>query len=390
MHVIMVIASVSRHAAGVGVSVRGLCERLRKDCRISVLSVKDEFSELDRGAWEPLEPLLFDYHGPRQIGYAPKLKRAMQAMSCDLIHNHGLWMYPDLAARQAAQRADVPLVVSPHGMLDAWALHNSAWKKRLAGWLFTNRTLHHAACLHALCESEYHSIREYGLKNPVCVIPNGVDLPSDAETPKPASNHGRADDTRKTVLFMGRIHAKKGLENLVKAWGAVKSRRYPNNGWRLVITGGDQLGHEDWLKRMVCDLALERDVLFTGLLQGRDKEAALTRADAFVLPSYSEGLPIAVLEAWAHHLPVVMTSQCNLPEGFAARAALEVRPEPQSIAEGLLRLFSMTPQERRAAGDRGRALVESRFTWPAVAEQMMNVYRWLRRGGPQPDCVRLN
>jgi glycosyltransferase involved in cell wall biosynthesis len=386
----MVVASISRCAAGVGVSVRDLCEQLRSYCRVSVLSIRDEFTEMDKGVWQPPEPLVFGWHGPRWFGYSPALRKAMREIPCDLIHSHGLWMYPDLAARQAAQQADVPMLVSPHGMLDPWALRNSGWKKSLAGRLFTDKTLHGAACIHALCESEYDSIREYGLRNPVCIIPNGVDLPGDVATPEDSVSRAAMDDTRKTALFMGRIHAKKGLENLVKAWAAVKSKRYPNNGWRLVVAGNDQLGHEDRLKCMVHDLALERDVVFTGPLWGRDKEMALAQADAFVLPSFSEGLPIAVLEAWAHRLPVVMTRQCNLPEGFTAGAALEVQPHQLSIAEGLERLFSMERQELRTAGERGRALVESRFTWPALAAQMMDVYRWLLGRGPQPGCVRLD
>jgi len=308
-------------------------------------------------------------------------------MSCDVIHNHGLWMYPDIAARRAAQETGAPLLVSPHGMLDAWALRNSAWKKRLAGRLFTNKTLHRAACIHALCESEYRSIRRYGLRNPVCVIPNGVALPDDVEGAKSSAGRARTDEVRKTLLFMGRIHEKKGLENLVRAWAALKAS---NGGWRLAIAGNDQFGHEGRLKRMVRDLALERDVFFTGPLLDSDKEAALARADAFVLPSYSEGLPMAVLEAWAHRLPVMMTSECNIPEGFEARAALEVRPHPESIAQGLQRLFAMDCEELQTMGNRGRALVEGTFSWPTVAARMMSVYRWLLEGGPLPDCVRLN
>lgn len=381
MHVIMVLASMSRHAAGVGVSVRGLCEQLRRDCCVSVLAVEDEFSQRDKGAWLPLEPRVFDPCGPRQFGYAPELGRTLRTVSCDLIHSHGLWMYPDIAVRRAAQWLHVPLVVSPHGMLDGWALRHAAWKKKLAGQLFTNRALHHAACLHALCESEYRSIREYGLTSPVCVIPNGVDLPDDA-APRPA------DDAGKTLLFLGRIHPKKGLENLLRAWAAARGLGDSHDGWRLMIAGDGPSGHERRLRDMARDLAVERNVVFRGPLQGHGKQAALAQADAFVLPSHSEGLPMAVLEAWAHRVPVVMTRECHLPEGFAVGAALEVRPEPESIAAGLQRLFSMDRRQLRAAGEKGRALVERRFTWPTVASAMADVYRWLRSGGPQPDCVR--
>ena len=125
--------------------------------------------------------------GPRAFGYAPELSRALDAARLDLVHTHGLWMYPSVAAAwRWATRWKRPLVVSPHGMLEPWAVRNSAWKKRIAGWLFENRHLRRAACLHALNDAEYEAIRAYGLTNPVAVIPNGVDLPEPGGSPRAA------------------------------------------------------------------------------------------------------------------------------------------------------------------------------------------------------------
>ncbi|MGD0252956.1 MAG: glycosyltransferase, partial [Verrucomicrobiota bacterium] len=113
------------------------------------------------------------------IGYSRELRRKVfsNTRKDSIVHNHGLWMYPGVVARKAAAAAGAPLVISAHGMLDAWALRNSALKKRVAGWLFENRNLRQAACLHALCETEAKSYRDYGLRNPICIIPNGIDVP---------------------------------------------------------------------------------------------------------------------------------------------------------------------------------------------------------------------
>ena len=300
-------------------------------------------------------------------------------------------------------------------MLDIWALANSRWKKRIAAWAFENAVLSDAACLHALCTPEADAIRAYGLKQRIEVVPNGVELPEKLTAEDTESTEGK-----KRLLFLGRIHPKKGLAGALRAWAEIqnsKSKIHNSNQWQFVIAGWDQGGHEGELKRFCVDLGLriaecgeaedlklnsykfktERsldlqgglrpengssrrltlpdvDVVFFGPAFGEEKEALLRSAESFILPSFSEGLPMSVLEAWAYGLPVVMTPECNLPEGFASGAALEIRSGKGSFQEGMRTLIEMTDQERAAMGMRGRRLVEERFTWPKVAAQMRRLY----------------
>jgi poly(glycerol-phosphate) alpha-glucosyltransferase len=139
---------------------------------------------------------------------------------------------------------------------------------------------------------------------------------------------------------------------------------------------------------MVLELGIQDSVVFTGSLFDGNKAQAFERADAFVLPSFSEGLPVAVLEAWAYRLPVLMTPQCHLPEGFAAGAALNAEPDVASLTQALRTLFAMSKSDREEMGLRGRHLVEQKFSWPRVAEQMVAVYQWVLGGGQRPDCVQ--
>jgi poly(glycerol-phosphate) alpha-glucosyltransferase len=132
---------------------------------------------------------------------------------------------------------------------------------------------------------------------------------------------------------------------------------------------------------------LNESVHFLGPQFGELKAACFQAAAAFILPSVSEGLPMTVLEAWAHGLPVLMTPQCNLPYGFQAGAALRIEPEAASIAEGLGLLFQMSDSERSGMGARGLALVKERYHWPTVAAQMVAVYTWVLGAGPAPDCL---
>jgi glycosyltransferase involved in cell wall biosynthesis len=305
-------------------------------------------------------------------------------------------------------------------MLDPWAVRNSRWKKRLAHLWFEGAHLRDAACIRALCESEAQSIRAYGLKNPVCVIPNGIDL-VDAEMLKTETLKGE----KKTLLFLGRLNPKKGLVNAIKAWKTARDQgseiRGQEDEWQMVVAGWDQGGHEAELKRLCTELGLaytdipaaefvdesttepERPtplgtsgrarrssptVIFVGPAFGETKDALLRRASAFILPSVSEGLPMSVLEAWSYRLPVLMTEHCNLPEGFAADAALRIGTDVESIAEGMRLLLRSPVSDLRSLGDHGRQLVSERFTWPQVAAQMKEVYEWVLGGGPKPGCVR--
>jgi poly(glycerol-phosphate) alpha-glucosyltransferase len=272
-------------------------------------------------------------------------------------------------------------------MLDEWAVKNSRWKKRLAGLLYENSHLQLASCLRALCQSEARAIRSYGLRNPVCVIPNGIDLPeSTPSSPPPWA--GMIEPGRKVLLYLGRLHPKKGLPNLLRAWADLRQRQSPAaDQWDLAIAGWDQGNHENDLKALATQSGIASSVHFLGPQFGEAKASAYHHADAFVLPSFSEGLPMVVLEAWANRVPVVMTPECNLPEGFEADAAIRVTTEPREIAAGLEALFAMPDGERRAMGARGHQLVAEKFTWPQIAAQLIGVTEWVLGGGDQPECV---
>ena len=401
--------SLSRSAGGIfeiQLAVARHLQSLAVD--VEVFGLVDDHWPLDAPRWGSIPTEAFATLGPRKFGYAPRLLQKMVESNADIAHLHYIWMFPSIAVSKWGGKTRRPYVVTPNGMLEPWALNNSAWKKKIAGVVYENRMLRGAACLQANTVKELQDFRAYGLKNPVCVIPNGMEMPEvNAETLKAE----RLQYERKTLLFLGRLHPKKGLVNALRAWAKIRSQGAGvknQDDWQFVIAGWDQGGHEADLKRLCTELALAyadvpaadfvaddrladlsppSSVVFTGPAFGADKAALLQRASAFILPSFSEGLPMSVLEAWSYGLPVLMTDHCNLPDGFAANAALRIGTDVESIAAGLQALLSLPCPSLVAMGDAGRTLVERQFTWPRIAAQMKEVYEWVLGGGSKPECV---
>jgi poly(glycerol-phosphate) alpha-glucosyltransferase len=385
-------------------SVRRLVQELQTTgIEVTVLGSFDEFTQKDIAAWDPVTVRAFRTLGPKQFGYSSEYAEFLKLYRPHLIHTHGIWIYSSMATHAYAKRLRIPYMISPHGMLDPWAVRNSRWKKIPAYWLYERAHLHGASVMRALCESEATSFRTFGLKNPIVIIPNGIDLPEEEHVEVERLKVDKGG--KKTLLFLGRVHPKKGLPNALRAFAerikAKSGRLKQECPWQLVIAGWDQGGHEAELIELCKELRIkferrasainreqsDADVIFHGPAFGEEKKSLLRSADAFVLPSFSEGLPMSVLEAWSYQLPVVMTPECNLPEGFDADAAIRVETGVESIAEGLDSLFSMSDADLKEMGARGKELVRQKFTWQTVAEEMKQVYYWMLGGGTRPGSV---
>jgi glycosyltransferase involved in cell wall biosynthesis len=402
-------ASVSASGGGISIALQALTRaQLSEGLKVRVVGQGDGGAAI--GGWPPNVLRELEFRRMPGMRWSVDMESAIATTRPELLHAHGLWEQPSLVVPRCARRHSIPYVTSPHGMLDPWALANSKYKKRLAYILYERANLRSAGCLHALCESEARSLRAYGLRNPIAVIPNGVELPQDC--------HGESDGSagtgrqRRVLLFLGRLHPKKGLVNALKAWSHVVNKQASGGGaegWQFAIAGWDQGGHEAELKQLCDEAGLsyrdvpaaefvseeqsghsEDSIVFLGSAFGEIKETLLRTASAFILPSFSEGLPMAVLEAWAYRLPVVMTDFCNLPEGFAAGAAIRIGTEVEDIAEGMDRLLNATSAELRQMAANGRQLAECRFAWPRIAKQMRQLYRWLLGGGEPPEFVEMS
>jgi glycosyltransferase involved in cell wall biosynthesis len=294
-------------------------------------------------------------------------------------HVHGLWDAGTYAAMRLLRCREIPLVYTPRGMLEPWALRQRWLKKKAFLFAYLKPILSRADLLHATSVEEGDAFRTLGLRQPIAVIPNGIDIPVDYVSANGGSRHASA----RRLLYLGRLHPKKGLENLLRAWARIERR-----GWQLSIAGIDEGGYAKRLVALANDLGLSDTVDFPGPQIGDDKWRFLATGAAFVHPSFSENFGIAVAEAMAAELPVVAT--VGTPWRCLAdnRLGWWVEPTPEALAQTLTEVMQTDPAVLADMGRRSRDYVARTFAWPTIGTQMAACYDWLLGRSPAPACIR--
>lgn len=386
MDIIHTVPSLGESGGGPPRSVSQLCAALVVlDTSVSIVTRVDSDDPL-----VPLDPRIqlsalehVEHSFLKRLcsnAFGQQVRRVVQGRCNPLLHQHGIWLRSSHEMTSAAYSIGVPLVVAPRGMLEPWALKHRRWKKEIAWALYQKRDLRRATAFHATALSEAESIRSLGFKQPIAVIPNGVQLPEAVECE--GRNVGKLKGETKTALFLSRIHPKKGLPMLLAAWAELSPK-----DWRLVIAGNDNEGHTQELLAQVAKLGLQEVVEFIGPVFGADKASVYSKADLFVLPSHSENFGIVVAEALGHGLPVLTTTGCPWQELEAHSCGWWVEPTPEGVLRGLGEALGTDGKKLKVMGARGRGLVEDNYQWPSIAERMLEFYDWLLNGGTQPEFV---
>lgn len=330
-----------------------------------IFALRDEASEQDRRRFGNCRVIHADVAGPRQVGFAPALVRELLSAKLDCLHLHGIWMYPSAAGGLWARRTGRPYLVSPHGMLDPWIVARGKWKKALARRAYERGSWRAATALHALTPREAHDIARESRREDSLVIPNAGPSPNRRQSP---------DLPDPVILYIGRIHPKKNLCALVAGW---KSAQRPE-GAKLVIAGWGEPDHVQELEQALA--GNDGSVEFVGPVFGETKAQLLGSARFMILPSHSEGLPMALLEAWAVGLPTIQTGECNLPEGFSRGAALDCGYTADVIA-GQVSAALFLPESRwQAMSAAALDLATTRFAPEVVARAWGQAYLTVCRG----------
>lgn len=290
----------------------------------------------------------------------------------DLVHLHGVFTPQLSMAGWLCQKHNIPYVITPHGMLEPWALSYKSWKKKLYYRLLEQHLLQNSNAIHALNLLEKNNIKNLIPSNRIFVIPNGIHRQEFESTPDPEIFYQQFLNTRsKTlILFLGRIDPKKGLDLLASAFAKIH-HRFPNT--HLIVAGPDSIGFLPTAQSYFAKQSCLDAVTFTGMLSGELKYAAFAASSLYVAPSYSEGFSMSILEAMAAGLPCTITTTCNFPEAADAKAASVVPLDANAISEALIK-FLENPQIAREVGRRARDFIFADYTWNEISRKMIEQY----------------
>jgi glycosyltransferase involved in cell wall biosynthesis len=368
---------IAHEASGPSYSVPRLCEELGA-CGVNVqLWISDrrptKVYSFPVRWFPPIGP--FKY----RLGRCPLMHNALEVTmpTTQILHNHSLWMMSNVYPGIVIKNTRCKLITSPRGTLSAWALRRRSFRKKLLLLFGQRHALYRATCLHATSEAEYRDIRAYGLKQPVAIIPNGFDLPQLAKLSNRIS-------TKKRLLFLGRIHPVKGLDQLVEAWKEI-ALRLPD--WELHIVGP---GEPEHLKQLQKQISGNRSIQMRDAIYGDEKSDEYQQATAYILPSHSENFAMTVAEALAHRLPCIVSQGAPWSGLETKQCGWWIKNDKATLANTILKMANTHSSDLTRMGERGRSWIEDDFGWHSISMKMHKVYEWMLNPAKTNDTLRFN
>ena len=292
-----------------------------------------------------------------------------------IIHDQGVWMMNNHLSVGVAKKTTTPIVVSLRGMLEPWALNHKAFKKKIAWTLYQKKDLDSVDLIHATSLQEAENFLELGLRKPVAILPNGVDLPQWRE-------RSPSMDGKKTIFFLSRVHPKKGLLNLVTAWQQAKVP-----GWKIIIAGPDEAGHKQEVMAAINAAGLQESFEFVGAIGDEAKWEWYFNADLFVLPTFSENFGIVIAEALACGVPVITTTGTPWQELETHGCGWWIDADVTPLVGALQSAMALSDGDRHEMGQRGRSLIADRYSWAKIATDMASAYSWLLGNKSKPGFI---
>lgn len=382
MKILQTIASFGAKSGGTSTCTYDLMKALQENkCNADILT-PDTKSTTDTLMGEGEEWIkVVNNDNLTPYGYSKNIKNFLVSSDYDIYHTNGLWMHCNHITCAIARKKGKPYIITPHGMLYPDALKRSYWKKWPLIKLFFEKDIKQAACLHATCTQEMENIRAYGYNGPVAIIGNPANIPPYIDELK-----GRNKEKKENVFgFLGRLHPRKKVENLL--YGIAGCTHEKRGQIRLVIMGKGDEQYEQFLRKEVERLALTANVEFKGFINGREKFEQLSQLDALFVPSDFENFGMIVTEALACKTPVFASLGTPWEELNRRECGWWMDRTPENISNVMSQIVDMPSEEIDAMGERGRKLVEEKFTATSVAKQMKELYEWIYTGKDKPSFV---
>ncbi len=373
--IIHIIPSLTSYSWGPTSSVISLVDHISKYSKIKIYTLK----------WnkELIRPDITNYFKisfpPKKLGFSNelyfKLKLNIQSGKVSLIHNHSLWMMPNVYPGLIANTNSIPYIVTPHGVFSEWALKRNKILKILFWNVFQKRSLHSVSAFIATSEQECLDIRAFGLKQPIALIPLGIEITN--ELPK----YEKAKI--KTIIFLGRIHPVKGIEDLLFAWKIIE-KEFPD--WILRIAGPCEDDYYDKIKKLSANLQLKK-IEFLEELRDKDKEEFFLSSDLFILPSHTENFGLAIAEALSFGIPVITTVKTPWKDLLYYKAGWYIKDDELSIIYCLREVLQKEREELQKIGKNGRELIRQKYSTKINAEKTLILYNWIINKTSKPDFI---
>ena len=375
VRVLHVVADLDRRKGGATTACLGLATTMSKRGHtVRIVTTDRGFSEGEHERTRGVAIEALPGSWPAFFGTSwPLYRRLREAIAeVDVVHLHSLYLFHDWAASRLCRRFDKPYIVEPHGTLDPYIYRRHRWRKAAIEVMFQNAALERAAGLHYTAREEWELARPHARTARGSIIPIGIDLAAYEHLPPREALNERYPmiNRRKVILFLGRLSFKKGLDVAVSAFADVARDR---DDLFLIIAGPDD-GVRSGIERRIKALGMADRSLFTGMVQGTEKNMILAGSSVFLLPSQSENFGITVVEAAACGIPVVISDRVNVSPDFKdAEAGLVAAPNAEAFARHL-RFLLENPLRAEEIGRRGAALVHQRFTWDALSDLYEEMY----------------